>query len=78
MKNKERAANLNLNVQLFWKSKNLLVLCFMSQLQYRNENQNFISNFVFRFIEKTKWHFWYTDLLAATSYFFQSNSPIAI
>ena len=31
----------------------------MSQLQYRNENQNFISNFVFQFIKKAKWH---TDL----------------
>ena len=27
----------------------------MTQLQYRNENQNFISNFVFQFIKKTKW-----------------------
>ena len=34
----------------------------MSQLQYRNENQNFISNFVFQFIKKAKWHFSYTDL----------------
>ena len=34
----------------------------MSQPQYRNKNQNFISNFVFQFIEKTKWHFRYTDL----------------
>ena len=33
----------------------------MSQLQYRNENQNFIPNFVFQFIKKTKWHFRYTD-----------------
>ena len=29
----------------------------MSQLQYRNESQNFISNFVFQFIKKTKRHF---------------------
>ena len=32
----------------------------MSQLQHRNENQNFISNFVLQFIKKTKWHFRYT------------------
>ena len=25
----------------------------MSQIHYRNENQNFISNFAFQFIEKT-------------------------
>ena len=37
----------------------------MFQLQYRNENQNFISNFVFQFIKKkTKWHFRYTDYKA--------------
>ena len=35
----------------------------MSQLQHRNENQNFISNFVLQFIKKTKWHFRYTDSL---------------
>ena len=33
----------------------------MSQLQYRNENQNYLSNFIFQFIKKTKWHFGYTD-----------------
>ena len=26
----------------------------MSQLQYKNENQNYISNFVFQFIKKKK------------------------
>ena len=31
------------------------------QLQFRNENQNFISNFIFQFIKKTKWHLGYTD-----------------
>ena len=36
----------------------------MSQLQYRNENQNFLSNFVFQFIKKMKWHFRYKDSLA--------------
>ena len=50
-------SNLNFNVQLFWKSKNHLFWCFLSQLQYRNENQNFFSNFIFQFIKKTKWHF---------------------
>ena len=35
----------------------------MSQSQYRNKNQDFISNFVFQFIKKTKWHFGYTDSL---------------
>ena len=33
----------------------------MPQLQYRNKNQNFTSNFVFQFIKKTKLHFMYTD-----------------
>ena len=33
----------------------------MTQLQYRNENQNFISNFVFQFIKKTKWSLRYAD-----------------
>ena len=33
----------------------------MSQFQYRNKNQNFISNFVFQFIKKAKSHFGYTD-----------------
>ena len=28
----------------------------MSQFQYRNENQNFIFNFVFQFVKETKWH----------------------
>ena len=27
--------------------ENRFVLCFVSQLQHRNKNQNFISNFVF-------------------------------
>ena len=33
----------------------------MSQLQYSNENENFISNFVFQFTKKMKLHFRYTD-----------------
>ena len=28
----------------------------MPQLQYRNENQNFNSNFVFQYIKKAKWN----------------------
>ena len=63
MKNEKQTSNLNFNVQLFLKSKNHLVLRFMSQLLYREENQNFVSNFVFQFIKKTKWHFRYTDSL---------------
>ena len=51
-KNEKQTSNLNFNVQIFWKSKNHLVWCFLSQLHYRNENQNFISNFVFQFIKK--------------------------
>ena len=43
------------------KIENHLVLCFMSQLQIRNKNQNFISNLVFQFIKKMKWHFRFTD-----------------
>ena len=35
----------------------------MSQLQYSNENENFISNFVFQFTKKMKWHFRYADSL---------------
>ena len=51
---KKRLSNLTFNVQLFWKLKNHLVLCFMSQLQKKNKSQNFIFNFVFQFIKKTK------------------------
>ena len=39
MKNEKQALDLNLSVHLFLKSKNHFVLCFMSQLQYKNENQ---------------------------------------
>ena len=52
MKNEKRTSNLNFNVQLFWKSKNHFILGFTSQLQYKNKNQNFISNFGFQFIKK--------------------------
>ena len=34
---------------------------FSVSIQYRNENKNFISNFIFQFIKKTKWQFGYTD-----------------
>ena len=54
MKNEKRTSDLNFNVQLFRKWEIHLPLCFMSQLQYRNENQNFISDFVFQFIKKSK------------------------
>ena len=54
MKNEKRTSDLNFNVQLFRKWEIHLTLCFMSQLQYRNENQNFISDFVFQFIKKNK------------------------
>ena len=63
MKNEKQTSNLNFNVQLFRKSENHLFWCFLSQLQYRNENENFISNFIFQLIKKTKWHFGYTDSL---------------
>ena len=43
-------------------SKNHLVWGLMSQLQYRNEYQNFIaSNFEFQFSKKIKYHFRYAD-----------------
>ena len=61
MKNEKQTSNLNFNVQLFWKSEHRLFWCFRSQLQYKNENQNFISNFIFQFIKKPKWHFGYTE-----------------
>ena len=52
MKNEKQTSNSNFNVQLFWKSENHLFCYFLSQLLYRNENQNFISNFIFQFIKK--------------------------
>ena len=61
MKNEKQTSNLNFNVQLFWKSENHLFWCFLSQLQYKNENPNFISNFISEFIKKAKWYFGYTD-----------------
>ena len=54
MKNEKQTSNLNFNVQLFRKSENHLFWCFLSQLQYRHENQNFISNFIFQFIKKNE------------------------
>ena len=58
MKNEKQTSNLNFNVQLFWKSENHLFWCFLSQLQYGNENQNFISNFTFQFIKKNEMALW--------------------
>ena len=58
MKNEKQTSNLNFNVQLFGKSKNHLFWCFLSQLQYRNENQNLISNFIFQFIKKNEMALW--------------------
>ena len=50
-------------IWLFYTYLLCFVWLFMSQLQYRNKNQNFLSNFVFQFIKKKmKWHFRYTDL----------------
>ena len=63
LQNEKQTSNLNFYVQLFWKSGNHLFWCFLSQLHYRNENLNFISNFIFQFIKKTKWHVGYTDLV---------------
>ena len=54
MKNEKQTSNLNFSVQLFRKSKNHLILCFMSQVWHRNENPNIISNFVFQFIKKNE------------------------
>ena len=73
MKNEKQTSNLNFNVQLFWKSEKHLFWCFLFQFQYRNENQNFISNFVFQFIKKTKWQFGYTDLTGIAEGSFDSR-----
>ena len=56
---------MNFNVHLFRKPKNHVVLCFMSQFQYRKEIQNLInSSSIYQFIKKkTKRHFRYMDLL---------------
>ena len=40
----------------FENQKFIQFLCFISQIQYRNEDQNFKSNTAFQFIKKTKWH----------------------
>ena len=45
----------------FKNRKNHLFWCFLPKLEYRNENQNYISYFIFQFIKKMKWHFGYTD-----------------
>ena len=53
-----------------------LILIFLSQLQYRNENQNVISNFIFQFIKKAKWHFGYTDCELTGIYIFSQLSNL--
>ena len=54
MKIEKQTSILNFNMQLFWKSESHLFWCFLSQLQYRNENQSFIFNFIFQFIKKER------------------------
>ena len=66
MKNQNRTLNLNFNVQLFWKSKKYLILGFMSQLQYRNENQNFIPISYFNLLIKWNGTLGYTDFSASS------------
>ena len=66
MKNQNRTSNLNFNVQSFWKSKKHLILCFMSQLQYRNENQNFIPISYFNLSIKWNDTLGYTDFSASS------------
>ena len=73
MKNGKRNSNLNFNAQLFWKSKNHLVWCFISQPKYWKENQNFISNFAFQFIKKMLWRFRYTDSSTVGIFFFSEK-----
>ena len=45
MKNEKQTSNLNFNVQLIWKSENHRFWCFLSQLQYKNENQNLLISY---------------------------------
>ena len=33
----------------------------MSQLQHKNQNQNFISSFLFQLIKKPRWHFRFSN-----------------
>ena len=60
MKNEKQTSDLNFSDQLFWKSENHLFWCFLSQLQYKNENQNFTINFIFQFIKKNEMALGYT------------------
>ena len=52
---------------LFWNQKtnynlvHVFLMFLISQCQYRNENQIFISNFVLQFMKNMKWHFRCTD-----------------
>ena len=54
MKNEKQALDLNLSVHLFLKLKNHFVLCFMSQLQYKNENQILFLISYFNFSKKKR------------------------
>ena len=54
MKNKKRTSNLNFKVQLFQKSKNRFISCYLSEIQYKNKNRNFIPDFAFQFTQKPK------------------------
>ena len=74
MKSEQRTANLNFNVHLFWKSKNDLVLFYVSTSVYKLKSKFYIS---FRISiyqkkkkkkkkkkkEKNKWHFRFTDFV---------------
>ena len=54
----------------FEKLKNHLVFCSTSQLQYKEENQHFISNFIFQCIKEMERHFRYTNLHGLVWLFF--------
>ena len=47
-------ALLHFNFKLKIESNFRCTDCFLSQLQYRNENQNLVSNFIFQFIKKNE------------------------
>ena len=60
MKNEKLNSYLNFNVQLFLKWKNHLVLRFMPQLKYKNENQTLFLISYFNLSKNPKWHFRHT------------------
>ena len=57
--NEKRKANFKFEFQcsVIWKSENQLVLCFMSQFQYKNINQSFLF-LILCFNLSTKTKFW--------------------